>query len=50
MPQMAPTWWTMIMMSTVLSLMLTITIVYFNANLKMKINKKKMYKIMKWVW
>nr|YP_009917448.1 ATP synthase F0 subunit 8 [Drabescus ineffectus]QLJ57896.1 ATP synthase F0 subunit 8 [Drabescus ineffectus] len=50
MPQMAPMWWTFMMMMTVIMLMITMTINYFNTN--KKINMKYQFKSIKmpWAW
>nr|YP_010478284.1 ATP synthase F0 subunit 8 [Nesophrosyne sp. 29 GMB-2012]UVI59728.1 ATP synthase F0 subunit 8 [Nesophrosyne sp. 29 GMB-2012] len=51
MPQMAPMWWTTILLMTSITLMLMVMINYFMSISKIKsnINKKSMKKF-KWMW
>nr|ASM41886.1 ATP synthase F0 subunit 8 [Scaphoideus varius] len=50
MPQMAPMWWTLIMMFTFIMLMMTIIINYFNSNkiIKKTLSTKSLK--MNWMW
>nr|ASM41873.1 ATP synthase F0 subunit 8 [Scaphoideus nigrivalveus] len=50
MPQMAPMWWTIILLSTMLTLMMTIIINYFNYNKIIKSNYKMKFKVLNWTW
>nr|YP_010878950.1 ATP synthase F0 subunit 8 [Batracomorphus curvatus]WHE42602.1 ATP synthase F0 subunit 8 [Batracomorphus curvatus] len=49
MPQMAPMWWSILMLEFSIMLLMMMTMFYFKKNNKMiKINKKN--KMMKWKW
>nr|QZR91910.1 ATP synthase F0 subunit 8 [Mileewa rufivena] len=50
MPQMSPIWWTSLMMLTIISMMMIISMIYFNL-IKIKMNKKMLYSNKKnWKW
>nr|YP_010502865.1 ATP synthase F0 subunit 8 [Doratura homophyla]UXD78629.1 ATP synthase F0 subunit 8 [Doratura homophyla] len=50
MPQMAPMWWTLIMIMSILMLLMTLIMTYFSyVNINKKINNKN-YEIFHWKW
>nr|YP_010278719.1 ATP synthase F0 subunit 8 [Changbaninus pleiospicules]UKE80316.1 ATP synthase F0 subunit 8 [Changbaninus pleiospicules] len=50
MPQMAPMWWTIIMLMTMSTLMITVIINYFNSYMIVKGTLKTKTNKMNWVW
>nr|YP_010272332.1 ATP synthase F0 subunit 8 [Scaphoideus maculatus]UKE80303.1 ATP synthase F0 subunit 8 [Scaphoideus maculatus] len=50
MPQMAPMWWTIIMLMTMSSLLMTMIINYFNSNMIIKGTLMSKKFKMKWMW
>nr|UGK73350.1 ATP synthase F0 subunit 8 [Mesargus serrata] len=48
MPQMAPMWWLMLMFTFNLTLIITLSKIYFFYNIKTKINKNLTIKMMNW--
>nr|YP_010272345.1 ATP synthase F0 subunit 8 [Parascaphoidella transversa]UKE80329.1 ATP synthase F0 subunit 8 [Parascaphoidella transversa] len=50
MPQMAPTWWTLLMLITMMMLMLSITMNYFTYKTPMKTEAYFTIKKLNWKW
>nr|ASR18181.1 ATP synthase F0 subunit 8 [Orosius orientalis] len=50
MPQMAPMWWTTLMMLTMLMMFIMVSINYFNYNKIMKFNNKNQDNNLYWKW
>nr|YP_010478446.1 ATP synthase F0 subunit 8 [Orosius sp.]UVI59890.1 ATP synthase F0 subunit 8 [Orosius sp.] len=50
MPQMAPMWWTTLMMLTMFMMFITLSINYFSYNKTMKFNSKNNNNPMNWKW
>nr|UFK32252.1 ATP synthase F0 subunit 8 [Eurhadina acapitata] len=50
MPQMAPMWWTLLMTTFLLSMMICMNITYFNMNKTLKNSKKKIKTNFSWMW
>nr|QUI77249.1 ATP synthase F0 subunit 8 [Empoascanara gracilis] len=50
MPQMSPMWWTNLMMILMMTLIMMMVIMYFNFNIKMKIEENPLLKKMNWKW
>nr|YP_011036787.1 ATP synthase F0 subunit 8 [Macropsidius duuschulus]WRK21469.1 ATP synthase F0 subunit 8 [Macropsidius duuschulus] len=50
MPQMAPMWWCTLEISFIVSLIIMMTNIFFNLNIKIKSNQKIKKKEIKWMW
>nr|YP_010478381.1 ATP synthase F0 subunit 8 [Nesophrosyne sp. 15 GMB-2012]UVI59825.1 ATP synthase F0 subunit 8 [Nesophrosyne sp. 15 GMB-2012] len=50
MPQMAPMWWTTILLTSYISFMLMVMINYFSSVKKIKWNVKNKTEEFKWMW
>nr|ATD12219.1 ATP synthase F0 subunit 8 [Dryadomorpha sp. EMHAU-2015-Zz060407] len=50
MPQMAPMWWSFIMMFTIMMMMILMASTYFNFDNKIKLKFYQNKKEIKWMW